>query len=386
MEKTQLLFALLCSEVSETEISEEIKTCITKDKLEMLYRISSKHDISHIICSALDNNGLLHPEDEISNKFRKQQLLALYRYQRTNFEFAAICRTLREVEIPYLPLKGSVIRDLYPEPWLRTSCDIDILVPDEKLDLAVRAIVERLGYETDGARDFHDVSLHSPGCTHLELHFNILENLENIDKMLSDVWKYALPADGSPFEYRMTNEYLIFHILAHMSYHFINGGCGIRPFIDLLLVRKKLDYDEAVLLGICRECGIEKFYDSVLRLQRVWFEGAEHDDLTLQMENFILRGGVYGDVKAGIAARQSKKGGKFTYAIGRIFQPYDVIKQKYPIIRKHRWLTPFYEVKRWFDLLLRGKLKSSIKELEANNSVTKDQAALAADFLSKLGL
>ena len=35
----------------------------------------------------------------------------------------------------------------------------------------------------------------------------------------------------------MTPEYLIFHNVAHMSYHFSHGGLGVRPYIDLYLLR-----------------------------------------------------------------------------------------------------------------------------------------------------
>ena len=45
--------------------------------------------------------------------------------QKTSFK-------IKKVQIPFLPLKGSVIRQYYPEPWMRTSCDIDILVDFEK--------------------------------------------------------------------------------------------------------------------------------------------------------------------------------------------------------------------------------------------------------------
>ena len=386
MEKKELLFQLLALCIGGERDSLITKNTLTIEELEAVYLASAKQDVSHIICNALERNGLLPDDDRITEAFCQQRLLAIYRYQRTNFEYERICQTLRKAEIPYLPLKGSVIREYYPEPWMRTSCDIDILVAEEKLEAAVKALRDELNYATDGAREFHDVSLHSPTGIHLELHFNILENLPGIDKMLCKVWDHSAKREGSEYEYRMTNEFLIFHVLAHMSYHFIGGGCGIRPFIDLWLLREKLQYDENMLLTMCKECGLERFYNAVSELAYVWFGGKVHSELSLSIESFILNGGVYGDPRIGIAARQSKKGGKLSYAMSRIFQPYDVLKEKYPILKKHRFLTPFYEVKRWFDLVLRGKLKSSYKELEANNSVSRKQASEAAEFLSKLGL
>ncbi|MBO4954226.1 MAG: nucleotidyltransferase family protein, partial [Clostridia bacterium] len=36
--------------------------------------------------------------------------------------------------IDFMPLKGAVIRQYYPEPWMRTSCDIDIHVKKDRLE------------------------------------------------------------------------------------------------------------------------------------------------------------------------------------------------------------------------------------------------------------
>ncbi len=56
-----------------------------------------------------------------------------------------------------MPLKGSVIRNMYPEPWMRTSCDIDILVEKSSLDVAKKA-VQAIGFEYKGMGS-HDISL-----------------------------------------------------------------------------------------------------------------------------------------------------------------------------------------------------------------------------------
>ena len=49
-------------------------------------------------------------------------------------------RALDGANIPYVLLKGAVIQHLYPEAWMRTSSDIDVLVHEEDLDAAVKAI------------------------------------------------------------------------------------------------------------------------------------------------------------------------------------------------------------------------------------------------------
>ena len=51
-------------------------------------------------------------------------------------EYENLCSAFEKAQIPFLPLKGSVIRKYYPEAWMRTSCDIDILVHDEDVGRA----------------------------------------------------------------------------------------------------------------------------------------------------------------------------------------------------------------------------------------------------------
>lgn len=379
-----IFFALLRSQLCGEALSEDIKAAISEQELHRLYKISKIHDIAHIIASALQANSLLENDSEIGKKFQKSQVVALLRNEKMKAELSSIKKVFEEDGIEHIPLKGAVIRELYPSDWMRTSCDIDILVKEEELDRAVKALESKLEYEVRGVRDFHDISLFSKSGVHLELHFNILENRESIDALLGSAWEFAVKE--SNYSYRFTNEFLIFHALAHMSYHFTTGGCGIRPYIDLFLLKKHLEFDESKLVEMCDECGIKKFYEVSSALSDAWLAHGEYDGLLYEVERFILKGGVYGDIENGVAAGNARTGGRFKYALQRIFQPYDVIKQKYPILKKHKWLTPVYEVRRWFSLLLRGKAARSLKELNTNNSVSQEKINAMRDLLGKMEL
>ena len=75
-----------------------------------------------------------------------------------------------------MPLKGSVLRASYPQDWMRTSCDIDILVHREDLERAVELLVEKKQYRRE-VTNLCDVSLYAPSGVHLELHYDlVLEN------------------------------------------------------------------------------------------------------------------------------------------------------------------------------------------------------------------
>ena len=104
------------------------------------------------------------------------------------------------------------------------------------------------------------------------------------------------------------------------------------------------------------------------------------------MQEYVLTGGVYGNNQNRITMQQTKKGGKFKYAMSRIFLPYDVIKFHYPVLQKHRWLLPFCQVRRWFKLLFCGGAKRSFNELKINQTLSEEKKAKAEELLKELEL
>lgn len=48
-------------------------------------------------------------------------MIAIYRYEKINYELNRLRSALNEAQIPFIPLEGSVLRQYYPEPWMRTS-------------------------------------------------------------------------------------------------------------------------------------------------------------------------------------------------------------------------------------------------------------------------
>lgn len=378
------MFALIRKVVCGAEVSEEIKGTIIPEILPQLYALSKSHDMAHIVAQGLSDLGLIG-KGEVSAKFQKQQMLAVYRYQKINYELEQICGTLEAAKIPFIPLKGSVIRKYYPEPWMRTSCDIDVLVHEDDLENAINQLQTELHYKIDGKRNYHDISMFSEGGIHLELHFNIQEDMENLDKVLSRVWEYTF-LDENMVRHSQTNEFLLFHQIAHASYHFVSGGCGVRPLLDAWLLRARLTYNEQKVIDLCTECGIAEFYSEMIKLSEVWFSERNFDRLTKQMSNYILKAGVYGNIENKIAVKQNQKGGKMKYVLSRIWIPYDSLKNYYPILQTRKWLFPFMQIRRWFRLTFKASAKNAMRELNINRTMSQEQIAETADLLQKLGL
>lgn len=72
-------------------------------------------------------------DEDIKQHLQQIVFRVVYCYKRMNYEYEQVCDALEKAEIPFIPLKGVVIREYYPEPWMRTSCDIDILVREKNL-------------------------------------------------------------------------------------------------------------------------------------------------------------------------------------------------------------------------------------------------------------
>ena len=128
------------------------------------------------------------------------------------------------------------------------------------------------------------------------------------------------------------------------------------------------------------------YRDRSLELAKIWFRDGEHTDFSRIYEKHILRGGIYGTNESKVIVNQKRKGGKFGYAMRRIFLPYRSLCEMFPVIKRHKWLTPVFEVVRWFRLIFRGKLRSSVNELRENANVSLDDANQAAMMLDVLGL
>lgn len=381
-----VMFSLLRYEIGSGIELNDVERELASANIDKLYRLSRAHDMEHLVADALSRQGLLSGESEAVKRFQKSHMLSVFRYERINYDYREICRALTEAGIEFLPLKGALIRDFYPQPWMRTSCDIDVLVREESLDTAISVLCDKLAFKWDGEREYHDVSLFSPSGVHLELHFSILEHTEQLDGVLARVWDHAVTLEGEAYERRMTNEFFIFHHISHTAYHFTAGGCGIKPFLDLAVMKDRFEFDREKLGALLDECGLISFYESVRSLTDAWFFGAEHSALTEKMQEYILQGGVYGTMENRVAVDQSKKGGKLRYMLGRIFAPMDVLSVRYPSLERHRWLMPVYQVRRWFEIIFCGRLKSSVRELRTSGGISKDKESATKALFDEIGL
>lgn len=384
LDETRILIEIIKSEICEYELPQNVISKLTKDVLNTIYAIAMKHDLAHFVAIALRKCGVLD-ENVVSQSIWKNVRVAMYRSETMQYELNQISELFEKERIAYIPLKGAVIRSYYPASWMRTSSDIDILVREGDLERAKSVLIKHLGYKVF-KNNYHDIAMTSPGHTLLELHFKITENEKGMDQVLSRVWEYVYPIQEGSYRYVMTSEYLIFHTVAHMLYHFLHGGCGIRFLMDLWILQKHLEYDQNILDDYYDRCGILKFARHAEQLSKVWFEGKRHNELTMQMQQYIVDGGLFGSFESKIVAHRTKMKNRFLYLWTRVFQPYDELKMVYPKLQNNPMLYPFYTVKRMMKIFNRDEAVRIRKELEVHNNMKQETVDALNSLFVQLGV
>ena len=353
----------------------------TELSTEDLYTLSKKHDLAHLVAAGLQTSG----QAALDQRFTEQQLQAVMRYEQQQYEYERVCALLEQSTIPFIPLKGAVMRRYYPEPWMRTGCDIDILVREADVDRAADLLVAALQYRYE-KKSAHDVSVFSPGGVHFELHFDLLEADYRAADVLSGVWDAATPVEGCAYHRQMPPVMFVCYHLAHMAKHFAHGGCGVRPFIDLWLLRETGVYQEDACHPLLEAAGLTAFAQAAFRLADRWFGDGDADALTDHMQAYLLSAGVYGSMDNYVALHQTAGGSRARYVLSRIFMPYEQLAHAYPVLYRHKWLLPYYEVVRWCRLLFGGKAANAKRELTAGAKVDEARAAALQSMIRELDL
>ena len=353
----------------------------TEEELAESFLLLKKHDLAHLGTEVLRAHGVSLPE-KLKKSFEAESTLAVYRYTRLWQAFDKISAVFEEAGIDYLPLKGAYLREAYPRPEMRTSCDVDVLVKETTLFEATSLLIDKLGFKKDG-ETFHDVSLTLGEGIHLELHYNVTENDERIDPILTSVWENATAVDAT-HRFRMTSAFFAFHVIAHMYSHFSRGGCGIRTLMDLWVLRHRTDFDEEGARALCEKARLLPFYETAVQLSETWFSGSEHTDLSTLMQDFILKGGVYGTRENRVVAGAGQKKSMIRFIFSRIFLPKKYLVLSYPVLKEKPFLLPICYVRRWIRILFRGRGKAAFGELSHAATLPKEAKETAEVLFHRL--
>ena len=353
------------------------------DERRGVYYLGKMHGISAMTAKAVTDSG--HATEKSLAAWKSCVDEATARFARSETALVRLADTMEKNGIPYVPLKGAVVRGLYPSPWRRESTDLDVLVHEADVERASELLQSACGY-TFARREYHNLVLTIAGGVCLELHFSLRETMEAPDKVLDTVWEHTRRV-GDTYEYAMTPSFFLFHHMAHMAYHMSHGGIGVKAFVDLKLIREKTAIDENEVLALCEKAGIRHFYEVCVGLCDVWFSETEKkaDDETAALAAFVLGCGAFGQKETQAAARRGNDSGTGHF-LKRVFVGRDVLEQIYPKLRQYPFLLPYYSAKRIADAVFVRKRAGKFAEELRLGAETSDIAARENALMKQLEL
>lgn len=300
-------------------------------------RLAELHSVAGMAYYAVE--GLkVQPQGECAVEWRQIRDKALVKDLTQEMELEIIGGALSDAGIRYLPLKGSVIKLLYPQRDMRTMSDIDMLI-DEENAARCRDILKGLGYTCEHfGYDIHDV-YYKPPVMNVEIHRALFgEEGQEFQQVFNDAWR--LCENDGRFRYKFSDDAFFAYVLAHAIKHLEEGGTGIRTVMDLwVCLNSDMNIDRERALELLEPSGKREQAALLVELSEVWFGEGRHSEATRKLEEYILGSGTYGTVE-NFAVNGIERSGRVGYALRLIFPTFTHMKQHYPVLKKAPVLLP----------------------------------------------
>ena len=262
-------------------------------------------------------------------------------------------------------MKGSVFRDYYPIPPLRSMGDIDFIIRTADRQKADDILLNRMGYKR--FIDNHAVWTYWKDSIFIEVHDHMFyENLSNkIDyrSYFDHVWEYCKnePVFGTESDYLFIPEenFHFLYLMTHTAKHIINNGSGFRAYLDMVLMVKKCNLDWEWIERELKHLKLLTFTHICFELCERWFQvempltnKSMNEAFYEKVTQKTFQDGAFGlgnqqNIGAN-AAKEIKRDGK-TYLFGagkltlrKLFPPYEDLQliPWYSWVDGRPWLVP----------------------------------------------
>ena len=368
-----MLYLITCALHSKTP--DKDKVCGMD--IATLYRYAKRHTLAAITYDALEllgestGDGLyaLAKDDtvvSILTKWKETRDKALRKNLMLDAARKKLFQYMDAEHIWYMPLKGAILKDLYPRQEMRQMADNDILF-DAEYEAAVKDYFVREGYEVISyAKGNHDVYEKEP-VYNFEMHTSLFGEAHN--EIWAEYYKdiqSKLNKSDNHFQYSFTDEDFYIYFIVHAFKHFDGCGTGIRYFVDSYVYRNAKNLDWGYIERELDKLGVlafEKTFRSIS--MKIFGKGEAVSRLNREEYSMLcdsMFAGTYGNLQSGIDKKLHKiqgnedritKNTKVKYIIGRLFPPMSYYKAYYPFIYKTRIFIPFFVIFR----MVRGVLQ-----------------------------
>lgn len=357
--------------------------------LEAAEKLLRKHALLPIAYQGAHNCGV--PKDsEIMQRLRDGYFQQLMRSEEQLRAIRQLYVAFDENEIDYLPVKGCIMKDLYPKPELRVMGDADILIRTEQYD-RIRPIMQQLGFEEKNGAE-HELPW-SGKSLYVELHKSLFpQREEDLWGCLGDGWDRAVKGQGHRYDLSVEDAYT--YLFTHMTKHFRGSGVGARQIVDLYVYRRAYpNMDEARIAQVMEALRLTQFHENILRLLAVWFEDAPEEPVTDFITDYVFRNGSWGTEENRLYSEElsrSRKAGAVKNSslkslVSVIFMPLRDMKMRYGILYRYPVLLPIFWVVRWFDVLIH-KPKNIGRKLGTVRGMTDEKVTAYRQTMNYMGL
>lgn len=330
--------------------------------LEQLHAVSDSLGIAAMTAHALNKRGVKDDSFKLTlaQSQRRDTLLEA--------EYYDISDKLKAAGIRHLPLKGIVLKDLYPAVGLREMSDIDIWFDASRAG-DVKSIMTESGYSVKHFdKSKHDVYT-KPPIYCVEMHRQpidvkaVPESLDYYEKQ----WARLIRECGDDvYQLKQSREDIYIYVVTHAYKHYVISGIGVRVLIDIyvMLCDWGDNLDFSYIEEECGKLGISDFESLVRRLSRNLFD---RDNLSQdekdRLDEFV-RSSVHGNIKTYYVRAIGKSKSRASYVLSR-FKTSESQLQNHPVLQRHKILRPFAFPVRLTDALIKRRkmLKTELKTI-----------------------
>lgn len=307
---------------------------------QQIFEAAQFHKIANTVFYSIEKLNS-KPEALLYNKWKYIRDESIAKDIIQHNEYNIIIKTFTEEKIKILPLKGVLLKALYPKSDMRYMSDLDFLIL-EKDSRKVKLLMESLGYNCENLlKDNHDVYFKKP-FMNVEIHRELIGNTyPQFYDHFKDSWKNTIETSPYLYSYK-TNDTFIF-IMAHIAKHLLNAGTGIRSVLDFYLFYStyKNDLNMDYLNSEFVKLNITDIFQNFIDISEKWFNNKYNTTTNQEFENRIIYSGIYGTFENKVNSH-IKNLGKNNYLISRIFPSHIFMSNQFPILKKLPLLLPLF--------------------------------------------
>lgn len=351
----------------KNENNPESITDLYSDNLRLLYNFCDFHSLTALICSALESaDAFAEADPDIIHLWKEAKNKSIRKTILIDAERKKIEKYMDQCEIWHVPLKGSILKDLYPGFGLRQMADVDILI-DNAYRKQIRDYMEERGYSVEKYKiTKHDV-YYKPPVYNMEIHMDLFDIRQNSEwtNYYRNVKDRLLPDTDNSFGYHFKPEDFYIHIVLHAYMHFFEGGTGLRTLTDeyvfLNEYEKHLDHNyirqELTKLDILEfEQKLRRLSEHILKNPNLSPELSPTETAFL---NEFIRSGTHGLTQFRIMHQienlQGKGSapdaqGRLHWYLFRFFPNREWCRYRFPLVYQYPVLLPFLYVYRLFSI------------------------------------